>query len=194
MYTIGKLVKRFGISRSALLYYDSIGLLEPSGRSASGYRLYCDDDIERLQHIMIYRDAGMPLADIGRMLESDARDSVEILKKRLHDLNRDINRMRTQQQTIVRLLKNNAALKETRVMTKQSWVALLEATGLSDSDMQRWHREFECMAPEAHQDFLESLGIEAEEVREIRAWSAEPGQQSCCGGRGVIPHSRDSSP
>ncbi len=40
MITIGRLARRFGLSRSTLLYYDSIGLLSPSTRSAKDYRLY----------------------------------------------------------------------------------------------------------------------------------------------------------
>ncbi|HPW52681.1 MAG TPA: MerR family DNA-binding transcriptional regulator, partial [Spirochaetota bacterium] len=40
MYTIGKLAKKYGISRSAILYYDSEGLLKPDQRLSNGYRLY----------------------------------------------------------------------------------------------------------------------------------------------------------
>ena len=44
-------------------------------------------------------------------------------------------------------------------------------TGMSDADMVRWHVEFERMAPSAHADFLEALGIAPAEVRRIRRWS-----------------------
>ena len=47
MLTVGKLSEKFGLSRTALLYYDRIGLLTPAGRSESGYRLYDDAAIER---------------------------------------------------------------------------------------------------------------------------------------------------
>lgn len=46
-------------------------------------------------------------------------------------------------------------------------------TALDDEDMRRWHVEFERQAPEAHQEFLESLGIEAEEAAAIRARARE---------------------
>ena len=42
MYTVGQIAKKFKISRSTLLYYDSIDLLKPKGRSDSNYRLYAD--------------------------------------------------------------------------------------------------------------------------------------------------------
>ena len=44
-------------------------------------------------------------------------------------------------------------------MTKKNWVSILAATGMDEADMRRWHVEFERAASEAHQDFLESLGI-----------------------------------
>ncbi len=37
--------------------------------------------------------------------------------------------------------------------------------------MQNWHKQFEKMEPDAHQEFLESLSIDAKEISEIRAWS-----------------------
>ena len=58
MYTIGQLAKRFQLSRSTLLYYDAIGLLPASSRSAGGYRLYCQQAVQRMQQIQLYRQAG----------------------------------------------------------------------------------------------------------------------------------------
>ena len=42
--TVGRLARAFGLSRSTLLYYDSIGLLRPTGRSPANYRLYTRAD------------------------------------------------------------------------------------------------------------------------------------------------------
>ena len=67
--TIGTLAKRFGLSRSTLLYYESEGLVSPAGRSRSNYRLYDASAIDRLQRVVSYRAAGVPLDDIRRMLD-----------------------------------------------------------------------------------------------------------------------------
>jgi DNA-binding transcriptional MerR regulator len=48
MHTISALARRFSLSRSTLLYYDSIGVLAPTSRSRAGYRLYGDDAVRRL--------------------------------------------------------------------------------------------------------------------------------------------------
>ena len=48
---------------------------------------------------------------------------------------------------------------------------MLRAAGLDDAGMQKWHCEFEQRSPEAHQAFLESLGIDIHEITQIRAFS-----------------------
>ena len=70
MYTIGKLARKFHISRSTLLYYDLIGLLTPSKRDSNKYRIYSDKDYERLEKIMLYREAGISLDKIRNILET----------------------------------------------------------------------------------------------------------------------------
>ena len=45
------------------------------------------------------------------------------------------------------------------------------ASGFTEGDMRRWHRDFERLEPRRHQRFLEFLGIPAEEIRTIRAWA-----------------------
>ena len=58
-----------GLPLRALHHYDSIGLLVPSARSAAGYRLYDDDDLLRLQQILIGRELGLSLEAIRRSLD-----------------------------------------------------------------------------------------------------------------------------
>lgn len=171
MLTVSELARRFGLSRSTLLYYDAIGLLRPSARSDANYRLYSQADVERMELIDMYRRAGLPLKDIARSLASDRSTLGALLESRLRVLNGEVHRLRKQQQLIVQLLKSPALRGKTRAMTKDEWVAILRATGLTEADMRRWHVEFERLSPEAHQDFLESLGIPDEEVVAIRHWA-----------------------
>ncbi|GAB4557619.1 MAG: hypothetical protein Tsb0017_12470 [Geothermobacteraceae bacterium] len=51
---------------------------------------------------------------------------------------------------------------------KDQWVELFRETGLSEEMMERWHRLFEARYPEAHQSFLEWLGLPETQVAEIR--------------------------
>ena len=172
MYTIGQLAKRFRLSRSTLLYYSGIGLLSPSARSASNYRLYSDDDVRKMERIIVYREAGLPLESISGLLRDDGDSIPAVLERHLHKLSQEIGRLRHQQHLIGALLGNAQAIRGSRSLTKDQWVALLASTGMSEDGMCKWHAEFEKNFPEAHQDFLESLGIPEEEIGMIRKFSA----------------------
>lgn len=66
---VGDLAKQTGVSVRTLHYYDEIGLLSPSGRTETGYRLYANDDIIRLQQIVSLRQIGFSLEEIRGCLE-----------------------------------------------------------------------------------------------------------------------------
>jgi DNA-binding transcriptional MerR regulator len=172
MYTVGQLAKLFGLSRSTLLYYDEIGVLSPSARSASNYRLYSDDDARRMERIKVYREAGLSLEVISRLLRDDSDSVPAVLEHHLQELSREIAKLRHQQHLMGELLGNAQLLRGSRSLTKKQWVALLASTGMTEDGMCKWHAEFEKNFPEAHQDFLESLGIPEEEITMIRKFSA----------------------
>ena len=54
------------------------------------------------------------------------------------------------------------------MVNKQRWVEIMQAAGFTEQAMWQWHRSFETMEPEAHQEFLESLGIPPAEITRIR--------------------------
>lgn len=169
MLTIGRLARRHGLSRTALLYYDRLGLLGPTGRSPAGYRLYTEQDDRRLARICRYREAGLPLRQIAELLErTDEDDLGRALEAQLAALDVELVRIRRQQGVILELLRSRDAIGSTRVMDKHRWVEILASAGLDEQGQWRWHREFERLAPEAHQDFLESLGLPEAEVTGIR--------------------------
>ena len=68
MFTVSKLARRCGLSRSTLLYYERAGLLAPAARSGANYRSYSEKDLRRLEQICVYRRAGLKLADIRAIL------------------------------------------------------------------------------------------------------------------------------
>jgi MerR family transcriptional regulator, thiopeptide resistance regulator len=166
--TVGQLARRARLSRSALLHYEGLGLLSPAGRSPAGYRLYGEREIERLGLIRCYREAGLPMAAIAELLGGARGDPARILERHLLELNGSIARLREQQRRVARLLGQPGLLLKSRAMTKERWVGVLRRAGLDEADMARWHQVFEAEAPEAHQDFLESLAIPAEEISRIR--------------------------
>ncbi|MDL5158691.1 MerR family transcriptional regulator [Actinomycetospora termitidis] len=79
--TVGQVAERYGLTVRTLHHYDEIGLLRPSGRSASGYRLYAPSDVTRLQHVVVYRRLGFGLEDIAVLLDDPAADVGEHLRR-----------------------------------------------------------------------------------------------------------------
>ncbi len=80
MLTVGQVAEQLGITVRTLHHYDEIGLLRPSERSASGYRLYTDADVTRLQHVVVYRRLGFTLEDVALLLQ-DPQSVVEHLRR-----------------------------------------------------------------------------------------------------------------
>jgi DNA-binding transcriptional MerR regulator len=171
MFTVSKLAGSCGLSRSTLLYYESVGLVKPAARTAGNYRSYGETDLRRLQQICVYRDAGLKLADIRAILDRPEHDAASVLQRRLVELDAGIQTLRGHQRAILKLLQNKNSFRRTKRMTKEKWVSIMRASGLSDTDMHRWHIEFERSAPGDHQTFLEFLHIPAPEIRSIREWS-----------------------
>jgi DNA-binding transcriptional MerR regulator len=175
MLSVSKLGKRFGLSRATILYYEKEGLLAPAVRAANGYRYYGDREVERLRRITGYRSYGVPVRDIRELLERESDAAVErVLRERFDHLEEEIALLRQQQRALVRILERSD-LERQPAMTRKRWTAIMRAAGMSDPDMRQWHREFEAREPEAHQEFLESLDIDAGEVKRIRAWSRGDG-------------------
>ncbi len=170
MLTVTKLARRCGVSRTALLYYESIGLMPAPQRSGGNYRCYSESDAERLSAIRAYRNAGLTVNNIRALLKArflHSGDASRVLRRRLVELDAQINALRAHQQAILRLL-GNKALRKVDMITKDKWVSIMKSCGFSEDQMHRWHAEFERAAPEEHQEFLEFLHIPAAEIEVIR--------------------------
>ena len=169
--TVSRIARRCGLSRTTLLYYESVGLLRPPRRTAANYRSYTERDVARLEQICAYRNAGLALADIRAILERPEDGASAVLKRRLAELDAEIETLRRHQRAILALLQTKSALWRKGMITKQKWVSIMKGAGFSENDMHRWHAEFERAAPDEHQEFLAFLHIPREEIRSIRKWS-----------------------
>jgi DNA-binding transcriptional MerR regulator len=170
MLTVTQLARRCGLSRTALLYYESTGLMPPPPRSGGNYRSYGEADVRRLLQIRVYRDAGLKLEDVRDLLDRPGSDAAVVLKRRLVEISTEIGTLRAHQQAILKLLEHKA-LGKVKMITKEKWVSIMKACGFSADQMHRWHAEFERSAPQEHQEFLEFLHIPAAEIKTIRKQS-----------------------
>lgn len=171
MLSVSQIARRFGLSRTTILYYESCGLLKPGHRTSANYRLYGDKETRVLEQICLYRSVGLSVSSIRTMLVNPETDVAALLRRRLRELDSEIGRLRDHQRVILRLLQSKNILRRTKNMTKDKWVSIMQAAGFSEDDMRRWHREFEKAAPDDHNEFLAYLHIPAAEIKSIREWS-----------------------
>jgi DNA-binding transcriptional MerR regulator len=171
MMTVSKLASVCGLSRTTVLYYESQGLLKPAVRSDSNYRVYGEREVERLRQIRVYRGVGMSVREIRTVLAGPQNDVASALKRRLAEVDKEIETLRGHQQAILKLLQIKSIRKKDSKMTKDKWVAVMKAAGFTEEDMHRWHREFEKSAPKDHEEFLQFLHIPEKEIVSIREWS-----------------------
>lgn len=83
MMTVNEVSKLAGVSIRTLQYYDSIGLLKPAEYTESGYRLYDDAAMERLQQILLFRELEFPLKEIKEIVTRPDFDREKALKQQI---------------------------------------------------------------------------------------------------------------
>ena len=91
---IGEFAKRSGVTVKTLLHYDKIGLLKPSHKTDSGYRIYCEDDFLKLQQITTLKFIGLSLNEIINILHESGENlesMISIQKKALEEKKKHID-------------------------------------------------------------------------------------------------------
>jgi DNA-binding transcriptional MerR regulator len=80
-YTVQKLGNLAGISTRTLRYYDEIGILKPARTSSSGYRIYGQEEVNRLQQILFFRELGVSLEVIKEIVTAPSFDGATALRE-----------------------------------------------------------------------------------------------------------------
>lgn len=80
-YTVQKLARLAGISSRTLRYYDEIGILKPARISSSGYRIYGQAEVDKLQQILFFRELGLSLEQIRDIISEPSFDELKALKE-----------------------------------------------------------------------------------------------------------------
>lgn len=174
-YTVQKLGYLAGVSTRTLRYYDVIGILKPARINSSGYRIYGQSEVDRLQQILFYRELGVSLEGIRDIFTAPEFDSAQALLEH-HD---KLLEKRTQLDLLIANVEKTIALTEGRItMTnkekftgfKQKLVDENEAKygkevreKYGDEAMDQSNKKFMNRTEEEHAAF-ERLGIEAMET------------------------------
>lgn len=125
-YTTGQFAKKADVTVRTLRWYDKEGVLKPSAHTASNARLYTDQDLAKLQQILLFKYLGFSLEDIKEMIITGTdhmQESLEIQKKLIEE------KIREMQSVKEILIETEQSLKE---HDKADWSALLQALHASD--------------------------------------------------------------
>jgi MerR family transcriptional regulator, thiopeptide resistance regulator len=131
MRTVSEVAALAGVTVRTLHHYDEVGLVRPSDRTAAGYRLYEDRDLERLQLVLFYRELGFGLAEVKSLLERRELDRAAVLREQRELLQAQADRLQRMVAAVDRAI---AAHEEGTTMTDES---LFEVFG----DEQRAHQQ-----------------------------------------------------
>jgi DNA-binding transcriptional MerR regulator len=94
-YPVGQVAHLSGVTVRTLHHYDEIGLLSPTERTAAGYRVYTDADLQRLRQILFYRELGFALDEIATILADPASDAAAHLRRQHRLLRERIGRLQS---------------------------------------------------------------------------------------------------
>ena len=152
MFTVKQLSKLAGVTPRSLHHYDEIGLLKPSRVGDNGYRYYGEESVLRLQQILFYRELGIPLEDIKKIMGRRDFDVLGALRTHKEALQKQVTRLNRLINTVDNTINH---LKGNTTMSDKAYFE-----GFSEEEQEKY-------AAEAEQLY------DAESVRESnRKWKA----------------------
>lgn len=131
--TVGRTAELVGVSVRTLHHWDEIGLVSPSERTWSDYRVYQAADIERIQQVLLHRELGLSLAEVRAVLDDPDTDVVAQLDRQRAVLSERLDRLR-------RMIAAVDRMKEAH-MSEQKLTAQQQAEILGDGWDPAWQDE-----------------------------------------------------
>jgi DNA-binding transcriptional MerR regulator len=135
MLTVKQLSKLAGVTPRTLHHYDEIGLLKPTRVGDNGYRYYGDESVLRLQQILFYRELGIPLEDIKKIMGRRDFDVLGALRSHKEALQKQVARLNRLINTVDNTINH---LKGNLIMSEKS---LFE--GFSEAEQEKYAAEAE---------------------------------------------------
>ena len=135
---IGEFAKRSGVTVKTLLHYEKIGLLNPSSKTESGYRLYCEDDFLKLQQITTLKFIGLSLSEIKDILSEQGENlesMISIQKRALEEKKKHI------EEVINVFNKAESSAKEKGILNVNNLIDIIKITNMENSVKEQYKTE-----------------------------------------------------
>jgi DNA-binding transcriptional MerR regulator/bifunctional DNase/RNase len=131
-WKVGEVARATGLTVRALHHYDRLGLLVPSERTLSGHRLYSQADLQRLYRVLALRHVGLPLTEIGRLLDEDRPDLATTVRRHLARVEGELERGQRLREGLVELLSSVEHSVEPSV---DQFIDAMEAMAVIEADL-----------------------------------------------------------
>lgn len=138
---IGIAAKELGINPKTIRYYEEIELIPPAQRNQTGYRVYNQDDIERIAFILRSRDLDFSLDDISEILalredgEAPCLYVNDLVGHRLLDIDAKISSLKKLRGELVEIQKDAQALPRENIVNKDCFCHLIENQALKEQQI-----------------------------------------------------------
>ena len=194
VYQPHEFAKRAGVTIRALHHYDRLGLLKPSGRTASGYRLYSDRDLVRLEQIVALKFIGFPLSQIRDFLNRKDLDVADALRQqrrimvgKREQLDRAIRAIERAEQAVASGGQTDwepfrKIIEVIQMQTRKDWMKKYYTEEQLDNLRQRWTPEVqaESRVPGTNWREIRRRRLRAERIRmEKWAGNSQSGGSDC---------------
>ena len=170
-YTVDKLAKLAGVSARTIRFYDECGLLPAKRLGSNGYRVYGESEVQRLQQILFYRELGVELAEIDRILSAEDFGELEALQSHLDAL----FARRQQLEVLIQNVENSIlAMKGERAMTNKERFEGFKKTLIEDNE-QQYGEEIRAQYGDDTIDFSNAkiMGMSEEQYAEMEELAQE---------------------
>jgi DNA-binding transcriptional MerR regulator len=126
-WTVGPAARAVGTTVRALHHYDAIGLVRPTGRTAAGYRVYLDKDLDRLRQVLVHRELDFTLEDVAGLLDGDDDDRTRQVRDQLAAVVARIDRLQQvrvalEQQMEAEMTGGRLTQEDKRALFGDAWV------------------------------------------------------------------------
>lgn len=142
-WSIAEVSRMAGVTSRTLRHYDEIGLLSPAYAAANGYRYYGQDELLRLQQILVLRELGVGLPEIGRILDEQT-DRIAALREHHKRLLAERDRLSTLAATVARTIDElgGTTMSEVRINRPENLFEGFDQSQYDEEARERWPEEF----------------------------------------------------
>ena len=181
-YSINELSKLAGVSARTLRYYDEIGLLKPAYINDAGYRFYTSDEVAVLQQILFYRERGLELKTIERIIHEKDFDMLKAMEDHLLELENEKARTEALIETVKKTIEHMKGERQMSDMEKfQAFreeavekygeedvnASYMKISGLSTEEEKKWNALGEEIIARLEVAVKEGICDDSEEAKKI---------------------------